>query len=101
MSPGEGRGDGDAVEALEADDDDATVTGLVGPPGPVEMMAHAPADTLHDEPHRLAVHRRETFDPEDAGGFGRARDLGGKRLNPPCTGRVLRSHVCAADPWVT
>ena len=44
------------------------------------MMVHPATDALDDQPHRLAVHRRETLDPEDPVRLGGARDLAGERL---------------------
>lgn len=62
------------IEALEADHGEASVTSLVGAPGPVEMMPDAAADALNHEPHRLAPHGGKALQAQHALGLGRLGD---------------------------
>ena len=54
------------IDALLADDDEPAGALLARGPGPVELMAEAAADTLDQEPHRLAPDRQEALHPQDA-----------------------------------
>src|SRR6266496_6706118 len=61
---------GRAVNSLEADHNQTSLAWFGHRPGPVIVTADARPDALHDQPHWLAAHRRETLDPQYAGCSG-------------------------------
>ena len=54
-------GDGVAVEALEADDDEIARRGLAVAPGTVEIVIEARADGLHQQPRGASSTARNPF----------------------------------------
>ena len=64
------------VEPLFADDNKAPAARLSEAPRPVKTFLKTVADTLDEQPHRLAAHFDKAFDPQDIVALRNIRQIG-------------------------
>jgi hypothetical protein len=65
MGSAEGCGYRRAIETGFADHDELAEAIFALPPRPVELLAEARADALHEKPHRLAAQFEKALDPQN------------------------------------